>query len=298
MQRWIRSVRGVRPKIASESVTEPAAVPSRVVTFTSMSRSSLRRRLWRRALLRRAICRRGTRQPKLAGLWHRIGQFLLHGVAHGDPAAFGARHRAFHQDEAALDVGLHHLEIERGHPLDAHMAGHLLVLEGLAGILPAASRAVRAVRDRYAVRGAQAAEVPALHRAGKALADGGAGHVDILADDEMIRRDLGADRNHRVLADAELSDLALGLDFGDGEMAAFGLGHVLDLAAAGAELQRDVTVLVLGAMSDDLALAQSQHRDRHVLAGVSEDPRHPQLLCDHPGTHGVVLLVPSGGLRA
>jgi hypothetical protein len=41
----------------------------------------------------------------------------------------------FDQDQAALDVGLHHAQIERGDAIDAHVAGHLLVLEGLAGIL-------------------------------------------------------------------------------------------------------------------------------------------------------------------
>src|SRR5262245_41524754 len=153
MQRWMRSVRGVSPKIASDSSTEPAASPASVVTFSSMSRSLGRRRFGRRGALRRH--RRfafATRQPELAGLRHRIGQPLLHGIAHGDPAALGARHRAFHQDEAALDVGLHHLEIERGDTLDAEMAGHLLVLEGLARVLATAGRAVRAVRDRHAVR--------------------------------------------------------------------------------------------------------------------------------------------------
>jgi hypothetical protein len=54
--------------------------------------------------------------------------------------------------------------------------------------------------------------------------------------------------------DAELGDLALGLDLGDGELAALGLRHVLDLAGADAELQRDVAVLLLRAVPDDLAL--------------------------------------------
>ena len=137
------------------------------------------------------------------------------------------------------------------------MARHLLVLEGLAGILTAAGRTDRTVRDRHAVRGAQAAEIPALHAAGKALADRGAGDVDELADHEMVRGDLGADRDQRVIADAEFHDLALRLDLGDGEIAALGLADILDLAGAGAELQRDIAVLVLGAVTDDLAAAQA-----------------------------------------
>ena len=57
---------------------------------------------------------------ELAGLRRFLRQRLLHRVAHRDPAALGAGHRALDQDEAALDVGLHDLEIERGDALDAH----------------------------------------------------------------------------------------------------------------------------------------------------------------------------------
>src|SRR3982751_5603000 len=113
------------------------------------------------------------------------------------------------------------------------MAGHLLVLEGLAGVLTAAGRTDRAVRHRHAVGGAKAAEIPALHAAGKALADRSAGNVDKLPDQEMVRRDFGANRDHRVIADAKLGDRALGLDLGDGEAATLGLARVLHLAGAG-----------------------------------------------------------------
>ena len=76
------------------------------------------------------------------------------------------------------------------------------------------------MRDRDAVGRAQAAEIVPLHAAGEALADAGAGDVDILAGDEMRRGDLGADLDQRVLGDAELGELRLGLDLGLGEMAA------------------------------------------------------------------------------
>ena len=143
------------------------------------------------------------------------------------------------------------------------------------------------MRDRHAVRGAQTGEIPPLHPAGEALADRGAGDVDELADHEMIGGDLGADRDEAVVVDPELGKLALGLDLGDREMAALGLGHVLRLAGAGAELQRAVAVLVLGAVGDDLAIGKPQHRHRHMLAAVREHAGHPDLLCDHTGTHGV-----------
>src|SRR5262249_11556790 len=137
-QRWIRSARGSRPKIASDSSTEPAALPSRVVTCSSMSRSLSGRRLRRRlALGRRSGPAFVARQAEFSRLRHAVGQPLLHGVAHRDPTTLSARHRALDQDEAARDVGLHHLEIERGHALDTQVAGHLLALEGLARVLAA-----------------------------------------------------------------------------------------------------------------------------------------------------------------
>src|SRR5262249_49027293 len=188
------SALGSRPKIASGSSIEPAALPSSDTTLSSMSRAllvgGLASFVGGRCL---GFAGRGCRLRKaeLARLGGGLREFLLHRVAQGHPAALGARHRAFDQDEAALDVGLHHLEIECGDALDSHMTRHFLVLEGLAGILAAAGGTDRAMRDRNAVRGAQPAEVPALHATREALADRGPGHVDELPDDEVIGGDLG-----------------------------------------------------------------------------------------------------------
>src|SRR5664279_5585287 len=268
-QRCRMSLRGSRPKIASGKLTEPASLPSIVVIFISMSRALRRGGSGCRSLLggRLGVGLRlgGFRQAELAGLGRILVRLLLHRVAYGNPAGFGAGHRALDHDEAARDVGLHHLEIERGYPVDTHVAGHLLILESLAGVLPAAGAADRAMRDRHAVRGAQAREIPPLHAAGKALADRGAADVDELPDGKVVGGDLGADRDQRVLAHPELGQLAPGLDLGLGEIAAVGLDHVVGTALAGAELQRDVAVLVLGPMRDHLALRQTQHRDRHVF---------------------------------
>src|SRR5438132_6385387 len=238
------STRGSRPKIASGSSTEPAALPSSDTTLSSMLRALLVDGL-------AFVGGRGLgfagggrlRQAELAGLGGVLRQLLLHRVAQRDPAALGAGHRAFDQDEPALDVGLHHLEIERGDALDAHVTRHFLVLESLAGILAAAGGTDRTVRDRNAVRGAQPGEVPALHATRKALADRGPGHVDKLPDDEVIGGDLGTDRDQIALLHPKLGELALGLDLGDGEMAAFRLGQILRSARAGAELDRHVPVL-------------------------------------------------------
>src|SRR5689334_23148851 len=213
MQRWMMSVRGSRPKIASGSLTEPASLPSRVVIFISISRALLRwsgrlRRgrpfrlllgLRRGFLFRLGLCfvvcfgfRLGLgafADAELAGLRRFLRQLLLHCVTDRHPAALGPGNRALDKQKAAFHIGLHNLEIEGRHTLDTQMTRHLLVLERLARVLTAAGAADRAVRNRHAVRRAQAAEIPALHPAGKALADGDAADVDKLARNEVIRRD-------------------------------------------------------------------------------------------------------------
>src|SRR5258706_2573004 len=89
--------------------------------------------------------------------------------------------------------------------------------------------------------GAEAAEIPALHAAGKALADRGAGDVDELADHEMVGLNLGADRDQRVFRHPEFGDLALWFDLGDRELSALRLRQIDGLAGDRTELQRDVT---------------------------------------------------------
>src|SRR3954469_13938484 len=116
------SLRGSRPKISSDSCTEPASLPSRVVTFSSISRALL--------LGRRCGLLGSAHDLELAGLRSFLRQRLLDGITHRDPAALGAGNGTLDQDQAALDVGLHDAQIERGDAIDAHMAGHLLVLEG------------------------------------------------------------------------------------------------------------------------------------------------------------------------
>ncbi len=106
------------------------------------------------------------------------------GKAEVEPKARIAEFRV--ADDALLDVGADDLEILLGAVASAHVAGHLLVLEDSAWILTVAGRTVRTVRDRHAVGGAKAAEAPALHRSGKALALRAARYVDHLAGDEMV----------------------------------------------------------------------------------------------------------------
>ncbi len=128
-------------------------------------------------------------------------------------------------------------------------------------------------------------EIVPLHAAGETLADAGAGHVDILAGQEMGRGDLRPDIHQRILGDAEFGQLCLRLDLGLGEMAALRLGHVLDLGIADPELQGGIAVLVLGALCHDLAIVDAQHGHRDVVALVGEDPAHAELLRDQTGAH-------------
>src|SRR6185503_20683394 len=124
-----------------DRLSEPASLPSSVVIFISISHALL---LGRSLFLRLGLCiGLGARLAELARLRGILRQRLLHRVAHGDPAALGARHRTLNEDQAALDVELDDLEIERGDAVHAHVAGHLLVLEGLARVLTATGRTDR-----------------------------------------------------------------------------------------------------------------------------------------------------------
>src|SRR5579872_2103933 len=134
------SLRGSRPKMPSDNWTEPGALPSRVVTFSSISRALL---LGRRL---GGLLAAGS-HLELARLGGLLRQGLLHRVAHRNPAALGAGNGALDQDQAALDIGLDDPQIEGRDAIDAHVARHLLVLESLARILTLAGRADRTVRD-------------------------------------------------------------------------------------------------------------------------------------------------------
>ena len=167
------------------------------------------------------------------------------------------------------------------------MTGHLLALEDPAGILVLTGRAMRAVAHRNAVAGPQTGEVVTLHGAGEALADGGSDHVDELAADEVVRRKLRSDLKQAAGLDPELGQLALGRDLRLGEVAALGLGQVLDLGLARAELNGVVAVGLPGSQPDDLAVLHPQDSHRQVPAFVGEHPGHAELARDHTGPHGL-----------
>src|SRR6266511_334606 len=101
-QRCKMSALGSRPKIASGTSTEPAALPSSDTTLSSMSRTLARagRALFGCFGLGCGVCR--LRQTELAGLWSFLRQLFLHCVPQRDPTALGARHRALDQDQFAF----------------------------------------------------------------------------------------------------------------------------------------------------------------------------------------------------
>ena len=96
----------------------------------------------------------------------------------------------------------------------------------------------------------------------------------------MLRGDLSADGDQIVRGDAEFGEPALRLDVRLGEMAALGLGEIVHLDAARSQLDGGISVLVLGLVSDDLALIELQHGHGNMLPFIGEEPRHSQLLCD------------------
>ena len=161
------------------------------------------------------------------------------------------------------------------------MTGHLLALEYLAGVLALTGRTVRAVRDRVTVRGAATTHVVPLDHALETLAGRGARDVDLLAGDEVLDGDLGADVDHVVGGDAELGELRLRLDRGGSEMAAHRLRRVLHLGKANAELDGGVAVLLLRALRHDLAVLHLENGDGNVFPGIVVDAGHSHLLCNH-----------------
>ena len=218
----------------------------------------------------------------------RIGvQGLLDGVADGHELALAAGHRAADHEQPPVRIHGRDLEVQRGHPLNAEMASHLLVLERLARILPVTRGTVRPVRDGHTVRRLQAAEVPALHAAGEALALGHAADVHHLADDEM-RSGQGLARLQRCIRrDAELAKPHLRLHLQPGIVPLVRVGDILHLGLAPAELDGAVAVPLRRPDLDYLHLVQVQHGDGDVRAVLFEQPGHAQLLGDQAGAHRI-----------
>src|SRR6266568_7990591 len=142
------SGRTATPKMSSLSSISPASWLSRffIVSFMLLRPCLGRRRLGgRRCRLGLASDCRRERQ-----IFRRLA---LHRILDEDVAAIAARYCTAHHDQPALDVGRDDAQILRRDPNVAEMAGHLLTLEGLTGILPLAGRTKAAMRHRDTVRG-------------------------------------------------------------------------------------------------------------------------------------------------
>ncbi|MNY43891.1 hypothetical protein D3C86_1788750 [compost metagenome] len=97
----------------------------------------------------------------------------------------------------------------------------------------------------------------------------------------MVSLQLGANFNQVVFRYAKLDELRLRLNICDGKVAAHCLGGVLHLGSACTELKSDIAVLLFSAMSNDLAVVETQYGYRDMLTGVVVDAGHPNLLCNY-----------------
>ncbi|GFO82601.1 MAG: hypothetical protein A49_22280 [Methyloceanibacter sp.] len=219
--------------------------------------------------------------PERARHRHTVGKRPLDRVAEQNPAALGARNGPADHDETALGIGLDHTQVLRGDADVAHVAGHLLALEDLAGLLALTGRTMTSVVDRHAMAGPKTAKAVTLHATGETLTDRGARDVHELPLDEVVGGDLRAHIDHVLGAHAELGDPPLGLNIGHGEATALGTRQTLHFRAAGTELNGRVAVLLRGPLTDDLTVLQTQHRHGNVLPAVGEDPGHADLLRDN-----------------
>src|SRR4029077_14811318 len=119
----------------------------------------------------------------------------------------------------------------------------------------------------------------------KTLPYGDARHIHELTRHEMIGGNYCSDWDKITLLHAEFRELALRLHLREREVTSLRLVQAVGLAGPGSKLQRDIAILVLAAVSDNLAGGEAQHRERHMLARVRKDASHADLLRDSPGTH-------------
>ena len=266
------SSRGSRPKISSESFTLPASLPPSVVIL----RSIIPLPLWPEPRSWPATARIA------AGFGALAGSAILTASRTRIQAPFEPGNRTADQDQAAIDVGRNDLDILRGDAGVAHVAGHLLALEHLAGVLALTGRTVRAVRHRDAVasRGRRRS-CGASWRPGKPLPI----VVPVTSTFWPATKwsaVISAPTSSRLSADTRNSaTFAFGSTVAIGEMAAQRLRRVLHLGQAGAELNGGVAVLLLRALRHDLAVLHAENGHRDMLAGVVVDAGHAHLLCDH-----------------
>src|SRR3954468_9368402 len=210
-------------------------------------------------------------------------------------AVLRAGDRAAHEQEVVPRVDAHDLQALLGDAVVAHLAGAADALHHAGGRGGRADRSrgahvVRAVGLRTPL------EVVALDRALEALALGGAGDLDRLADLEGLHGDGVADLQLAGLV-AELHEVAHGRGRGLLEVADLRLAQVLLLRRAEGELHGLVAVSVMRADARDRARAGLEHGDALDAAVVEEHLGHPELLGEDGGHYArslISMLTPAG----
>ena len=117
----------------------------------------------------------------------------LHCIADDDNATVGAGHGALDQQEATLEVGLHHFEVQRGDLLVTHVTSHLQTLEDATGERARTDGSRCTVVLVVTVAGSLAGEVVTLHAACESLASADRRDIDTLTWGECVDLDLLAD---------------------------------------------------------------------------------------------------------
>jgi len=204
----------------------------------------------------------------------------LNRIAHQHIATLGTRYGALDEQQALFGIHARHFQILGGHALNAHMAGHLLVLEGLARILTVTGRTMRTVADGNPVRGFKPREVPALHRTREALTNRHTGHIHLLPRNEMRGRKDGAGFQHGIGSHAEFDNLTRRFHTSLREVTLVRLGDVLGLRNANAELNGFIAILVSAALRHHAHIVHVQQRDGNGRTVLIEQPGHAQLLGD------------------
>ena len=129
----------------------------------------------------------------------------------------------------------------------------------------------------------------ALHRTGEALALRSARHIDLLACNEMLDGNLGANGKNCVFADAEFHGLAQRLNARLGEMTALGAGQMLHFGRLCADLHGEIAVFLRCALCHDPIAQHLQDSYGHMATVASEDAAHANFLGYHTGTHHTIL---------
>src|SRR5262249_25646226 len=201
----------------------------------------------------------------------------LHGVAHEHDAAGGAGDRSLEEEEATLGGALDDLEVERGDPGVAVLAGHAHPPEDARRRRAGADRARGPVLLVVPMAGALAGEVVALHHAGEPLALADAGDVDPVAGLEHVGGEQLTDLEPGEVVDPELGEVLGRRDVGGGQVPELGLVEAGRLRVAERELDGGVAVTLGCLQLHDATGPGLEHRHPHDPVLGVPDPCHAEL---------------------